>query len=238
VENWKNVPGWEGAYSISDHGRVRRDARANGTRRDLLKLEDISGYRRVTLCYQGKKRKALVHHLVMEAFVGPRPDGREVNHRDGRPFNNHLDNLEYCTRKENAEHAARMSPHRNVGSHNGSAKLTATDVLAARDAFRSGAQLPELAKRYDVSKDAIHCAIVGKTWKHLPGPVPMPGGPAGTRSAVAKLTDFLVAEMRACHADGVPVRQLSERYGVSTGTVYAAVTGRTWKHVPAPTSAQ
>lgn len=63
----------------------------------------------------GKKHKMLVHRLVALAFI-PNPDNKpEVNHKDGDSLNNHVNNLEWTTHKENMAHAFNMkSPIRNV----------------------------------------------------------------------------------------------------------------------------
>jgi hypothetical protein len=50
----------------------------------------------------------MVHALVAEAFICPRPKGMEVNHKDGVKTNNHFSNLEWLTRRGNAEHARDM----------------------------------------------------------------------------------------------------------------------------------
>src|SRR5258708_14980588 len=59
------------------------------------------GYRFVALCKNGIVRQPTVHSLVMAAFVGPRPNGAEINHKDGKRQNNILSNLEYVTQIEN-----------------------------------------------------------------------------------------------------------------------------------------
>jgi hypothetical protein len=56
-----------------------------------------SGYLRVTLCRPATKKAVLVHHLVLIAFVGPRPEGFDGCHNDGNPANNCLDNLRWDT---------------------------------------------------------------------------------------------------------------------------------------------
>lgn len=46
-----------------------------------------------------------IHGLVAEAFLGPRPEGYQVDHKDGNRSNNHISNLEYVTAKENIKRA-------------------------------------------------------------------------------------------------------------------------------------
>ena len=92
--------GYEGLYAVSDEGELRtRDRRGEWIPRALF--ADKNGYRRVTLSRGGVKRTCLVHHLVLEAFVGPRPNGMECRHLNGQPGDNRLENLAWGTSSEN-----------------------------------------------------------------------------------------------------------------------------------------
>lgn len=108
-EIWLPVPGYEGKYSVSSFGRVRRDQwfAANG----LIKPERIlkqsytpQGYAQLTLSEGSSRVTKNVHRIVCEAFHGPAPEGKPfVLHDDGNSRNNHEDNLvwgsrlqEYC----------------------------------------------------------------------------------------------------------------------------------------------
>lgn len=107
VETWKPVPEFEGVYSVSSFGRIRRDlSRGKAIAGFILKLTpNKKGYLTVTLSNAPQKERFLVHCLVMRAFVGPCPEGKEVNHKDTIKANCHLDNLEYVTGLENMQHA-------------------------------------------------------------------------------------------------------------------------------------
>lgn len=108
-ELWKDVPGWEGYYQVSNHGRVWSVERvaqlSNGaTRRvngKLLRPTLSNVYPHVSL-YRNKERQTrYVHTLVLLAFVGERPENMECLHKDGNPRNNRLDNLRWGTPSEN-----------------------------------------------------------------------------------------------------------------------------------------
>jgi hypothetical protein len=62
----------------------------------------------VTLSKNGKYKPYRVHTMVALAFLGPRPDGLQINHIDGDCQNNAASNLEYCTASENMKHAVRL----------------------------------------------------------------------------------------------------------------------------------
>ena len=91
-------------YSVSASGKVF----SSKTDKILKPSLDNWGYPVVSLSNGEKKRTAKVHLLVAEAFIGPKPQGLQVNHKDGDKTNNHVDNLEYVTPSENSLHAVRL----------------------------------------------------------------------------------------------------------------------------------
>lgn len=101
VEQWRPIPGFVG-YEVSDQGRVRSYWRRRrglvATSRLLKQSPNQRGYLRVGLrAGDGKTKIIFVHRLVLLAFVGPAPEGTECRHRDGRPSNNSLGNLQWNT---------------------------------------------------------------------------------------------------------------------------------------------
>lgn len=131
-EEWRQVVGYEGYYEVSSLGRVRSLDRycyyVNG-RVDFIRGQLKSqrprkdGYMQVNLCRESKKSVALVHHMVFEAFYGPRDRSLDVCHGDGVRSNNTVHNLRQDTRKGNFED---MIAHgtRSRGERHGAAKLT------------------------------------------------------------------------------------------------------------------
>jgi hypothetical protein len=125
------------------------------------------GYPIVGMYVDGKRKHKTVHSLVAAAFIGPRPNGMQVNHKDGVITNNPYRNLEYCTPKENIRHGVRELGV-NAGVRNGSAKLTPEDVRQIRLLYvprKMGSH--RLAKRFGVSKRAIYTVLSGETWSHV-----------------------------------------------------------------------
>jgi hypothetical protein len=111
-ECWKPVVGYETLYEISNYGRLRRPndyvspTRTTTIGHIISPSRHTDGYLQYKLGTTRTNRKTIKSHiLVMAAFVGPRPKGYDINHKDGNKQNNHIDNLEYCTRSRNSQHA-------------------------------------------------------------------------------------------------------------------------------------
>ena len=107
---WADIAGYEGLYQVSSTGEVKSLKGWNGHRiiereRILSKTKTTTGYYKVELIKNGVKRSFRVHRLVAGAFI-PKVEGKEIiNHKDGNPLNNSVSNLEWCTQKENVNHA-------------------------------------------------------------------------------------------------------------------------------------
>jgi hypothetical protein len=110
-ENWADIPGYEGHYQCSDIGRVRSlNKYVNGRngkslkKGKILKQHKRGKYCGVGLSKDGMMKLRTVHTLVADAFI-PNPENKPcVNHKDGNKLNNHKDNLERVTYKENTRH--------------------------------------------------------------------------------------------------------------------------------------
>lgn len=109
-EIWKDIKGFEGEYLISNYGNVKSLDRRLAYRNQLRKGKILTpcpnshGYLRVQL---GNKKRYFIHRLVAEAFIDNEESKPCVNHIDCNPKNNYVDNLEWCTHKENMEYASK-----------------------------------------------------------------------------------------------------------------------------------
>jgi DNA-binding transcriptional regulator YiaG len=198
---WKPVVGFEGLYEVSDIGDVRKAK----TGRMLKPVVTRKGYRQVTLSRNGVQRTALIHALIAEAFLGPRPDDHGVYHRDGDKVNDRADNLHYATVRDRGD-------------------LTTEQVEEIR---RAGPDVscPSLASRFGVSVAVVAAARRGVTYKGVA--VDEPGELWGGR---VFLTAEQIEGIRRAGAD-VTSSSLAAGLGVSVSAVSRARRGTTYREV-------
>lgn len=177
METWLAVPGYEGLYEVSDCGNVRRLAGAFRLKPDPLVFKPQTskqGYLYVRLWRGGRGKFHLIHRLVLAAFVGPCPEGHNVNHRDGVKAHNVLANLEYVTFSANTRHAMETGllnqSEKLRGERSSSAKITEETAIKIK-AHLAEARLtaPAIASLFHgATAQIVHQIKQGRTWRHLP----------------------------------------------------------------------
>lgn len=114
VEIWKDVIGYEGYYQVSNIGNVRSIDRTiidsnsikfNYKSKLLKPANNKDGYLQVGLSKNCKTNSYCVHALLAKAFILNPENKPTVNHKDGNKHNNHIDNLEWATKSEQAIHS-------------------------------------------------------------------------------------------------------------------------------------
>ena len=173
TEIWKPVVGHEGAYEVSDLGRVRSLSRCikrtrNGKCEEVLRKGRVlrpdechGGHLQVTL--SGRKKRP-VHQLVAEAFLGLKPEGCRVLHRDGNPANNCVYNL-YWGRfgESNTRTAARLFYQKGR-------ELSREQVLLLRERAAAGfayGERHQLAVSWGVDPSIVYQTLAGKLYGHV-----------------------------------------------------------------------
>lgn len=183
LEEWRPIEGFEGAYEVSNFGRIRGVDRKVACRQDegqkcrprsflvkggIIAVKAAGGrrdsrYHQVTLCKDGKKYYRYVHRVVAKAFIpNQNNDRREVNHKNGLRNDNRAENLEWCTRSENALHSYReLGRSGNLGRKS---ILTDEEVMEIRRESNAGSTIRSLSKKYGVSSGTIWRAREPTRW--------------------------------------------------------------------------
>mgnify|MGYP003356742431 FL=1 len=139
AEEWRDIVGYEGLYKISSHGRVKSYHARYKKPRILKTSMTTTGYRKVELAKNKVKKSHKIHRLVAEAFIPNEGNKPYINHLDSNPLNNNVNNLEWCTQKENMVHSAIFGNHKSLAWKN--KEQVVTDYI-------SGKSIRYLAKKY------------------------------------------------------------------------------------------
>lgn len=170
MEIWKDIKDYEGLYQISNCGKVKRlqsiVTYSNGNKCNhkerMLSLEKTKinkrgqYYFRVTLSKNNKQKRFQVHQLVALNFIENNQNKKCVNHKDGNPENNNVENLEWCTYSENEQHSYDV-----LNKINAIRKLSDKDVKYIKSNYIKGINDKirgnrfELQKKFNVDKTTI-----------------------------------------------------------------------------------
>lgn len=175
-EIWKDVDGYDGKYQVSNHGNMRmiivyrcpRRPRPPATKPMKNNTHNL-GYKRIGLRKNGKTKNWYIHQLVARAFI-PNPLSKpEVNHIDCNKANNHISNLEWCTKKENMRHRKLMGLYdtQPKGSSHPGSKLIESDIPKMRALRTLGVPGEIIAAAFNISEGTLYSSIRGETWKHI-----------------------------------------------------------------------
>jgi transposase len=204
-------------YLISDTGEVYSEISNK-----ILKLQKSNnGYLRVDL----QTAVYPVHRLVAEVFI-ENPEGKPyVNHKDACKANNHVENLEWVTAKENSEHAVTLGLY-NKGEQVNTARLTEELAYLAAELLLAGWSTAAVAKEFGVTHSTITKLRKRQTWKHLD--IYLKDVNVRKSTNVKKLTDVDIPVIRALFADGLTNAEIAKKYDVAPATIRHIRIGKTW----------
>jgi len=178
-EIWKDIAGFEKYYQVSNLGRIKRLPRMSkhscpgyfkpyGERIMVMNIANPKKYVSAKLTVDGITITRQLHRVVLSAFVPCPAEGLVVNHKDGNKHNNCLDNLEWVTYKENANHAKNMGlTHYAVGEDSGQVKTNNKDVAEIKKMLQLGEVQKVIAQKFGISKKMVTDINTGRTWKHI-----------------------------------------------------------------------
>ncbi len=150
-------------YEVEWDGRIW----SNRSRKYMTPAPQNKGYLTVGMRHDsGRGYRKTVHSIVAHAFIGPRPAGKTIDHKDGNKLNNRADNLRYLSNKDNNSIA--WEEGRNEKNR---VKLTRGQVLEIKRNKllpKSGRETwVSMARRFGVCVDTIHYAASGRTHKNI-----------------------------------------------------------------------
>lgn len=180
MELWREVEGWEGAYEVSNTGRIRSVDRQisalnphgavcvrNYRGRVLRATRTKNGYLLVCLSSPERREHHYVHRLVAKAFLPPAVEGEEVCHNDGVRTHNNASNLRFDTRSSNAlDRRLHGTMNPRCGEDAPAAKLTEEKVIEIR-ALRGCVSQRYLGRIHGVTHRTIGLAQRGETWRRV-----------------------------------------------------------------------
>lgn len=143
------------------------------------------GYVMATLRQDKRMIRKLLHHIVLEAFCGPCPQGMQGCHRNDNRLDNQLGNLRWDTPASNFRDRDRNGGTAR-GERSGKSKVCDEDVLQMRSLAATGVPLRAIAQQFPVNETTVGFIVSGQTWAHVGGPLTIPSGrkrprtPAGT----------------------------------------------------------
>lgn len=168
-EIWKDIPGYQNLYMVSSHGKVTSLNYHRTGKKKELKLKKIKkGYLAIGLSKNGERKWMQVHRLVGMAFIPNQNNSLEINHKNGNPSDNNVDNLEWVTHRENILHAYRTGLIISIkGSKHHKAKLTNEKIILIRLLYNLGIKQSALLNQFKISCSNISKIVRRKIWKHL-----------------------------------------------------------------------
>lgn len=161
-EKLRDIPDLGGLYQACPTGRIW----STRSRKYLKPWITENGYYQVVVRGKGLR----VHRLVALAYI-PNPAGKPfINHKNGVKTDNRVENLEWCTRQENAQHSIHVLGHwvNNRGTKGCNAKLTDNQVYEMRDLKNEGFSYSRLSRIFNVSPQTVVAIVKRRNWGHLP----------------------------------------------------------------------
>jgi hypothetical protein len=175
VASWKPIPGYS-LFEACGDGRIRRVAYplfTKGPRHPLPHVlrgwKSATGYLNVNIPKDDGGYGAIrVHRLVLLAFQGSPPEGRDLGcHRDGNRLNNRADNLYWGSHKDNGSDRVRLGEQvcwRLQPNGHPTAKLTEHNVRSIKRRLGEGERVCDVADSYGVARTTISMIKSGKNW--------------------------------------------------------------------------
>lgn len=156
-EIWKPIKGFEGLYSISNLGRLF----SNKTNRFKKPTKDKWGYQRASLFLRGQEKKKQIHRLVAIEFIEKIVGADMVNHKNGIPYDNRAENLEWVTNSQNQKHCSDVL-NKKCGENHWFSRYPTEVIRKIRLLGERGLRASHIYKMVDVPYQYAYYVLKGK----------------------------------------------------------------------------
>ena len=170
-EIWKDVPGYEGKYKISNKGNLIRLSHYSKRGRYYPEstphsFKNYKGYIQTYLCDDNGRKTTTIHRLIAKAFI-PNPDNKDqINHKNGIKDDNRIENIEWCNQSENMRHAFDTELKEGLpGEKNGRAILSQEEVDFIKTKYNNGETAKEIAKELNLKLSMVRYILKDGGWK-------------------------------------------------------------------------
>lgn len=175
-DRFKFIRGFEKYLACVDGHIYSSNYNKTGKTKQLKEQLDKDGYPYVRLSVNGKHYKKKVHRLIAESFLDKIDEKHQVNHKNGIKTDNMVENLEWCSCRDNIIHAYRVLgkkptekmildfKKRISGVNNPKSKINPDIAQNIRKDRKSGLMLKELSRKYNLSVSQIGHICKNKFW--------------------------------------------------------------------------
>ena len=162
----ENYPG----YVFYEDGRIWSEpkGKSNPKGKFLKHTSQHHGYTVVSIVERGEKKQRSLHKLMATAFIPNPKKLPQINHINGNKKDNRLSNLEWCSAKQNTQHAERIGLRRHLdgGENNTRAKLTNTQAREIKRLVSEGISQMEISRTFGVCQSVVSFIKLGKSYKN------------------------------------------------------------------------
>ena len=185
-----------------------------------------NGYLKVRICIYGRIYNRNIHRMVAESFIPNLYNKKEINHIDGNKHNNSVNNLEWCTRRENAEHAYINDLFGGKSENFPTSTLTNNQVIEICELLaNTNMAQREISKKIGCSYKIINDIVKRKTWKEISESYDF------SKRNTYRLTEndaIIICELLS---EGYPSKYIASQIGCNIANVKDIKRHKTWTHI-------
>lgn len=238
-ETWQIIPNFPD-YEASDNGRIRRYTNGTNTSAGHILRPNMSpkGYLNLKLYRERQRFYFSVHRLIAFTFLSDTYfENAQINHKDGNKANNCVENLEWCTAKENKQHSIKVLGHDHNGENSPNTLLTNEQVLEIHKLLMEGCSSTMIRQSFQISKSVVSRIRRRIAWgtvlsnadnQYPATKIPRRKGEAHGRHILQE-TDIPLIRQEI--EKGISCQKIATKFNVGRTTIQHIKNGDTWTHV-------